>query len=141
MKGWEKEILDCYPRRGKFFFWVNEDDAWLDFSYSVLPAFEEIKIKLEPLFRRISITKNNNEHTFSATLSFEEKDVGKSAFQVEAELYNSYIHISTYDGKSDRSYFLRLDSDRFLTKKLIISEFITFLNARSEVIRQNPPII
>lgn len=128
----EREISEFYLVKKKYFTWTNKDDAFADFYASIKPALDDIGVKLKPFVKRVKVTENFGERVFSANLFFEEKDLGKFAFNVEIELNNPYIKISTYDGVSDRSYFLRLDSDRFLTRKLITSEFIVFLNARQK---------
>jgi hypothetical protein len=132
---WETEILEFYKVKyeEQLFYWKTRDDAILDFTTFVIPALEDVQEKLKPFVKRVNIVPKYRDRVFSANLSFEEKNIGKSAFEVETELNSSYIRISTYHDGSDRSYFLRLDSDRFLTTDVIINEFMVFFRGRSKV--------
>ena len=130
--GWESETSEFYrnARKEDFFMWVTREDAMLDFSTFVIADLEDVKADLKPFVKRVNLNPDYGDRVFSAILSFEEKGIGKSAFKVEAELNNSYIRISTYHDASDRSYFLRLDSDRFLKRGVITKEFMVFWSSR-----------
>lgn len=127
----EREISEFYLVKKKYFTWTNKDDALADFYASIKPALDDIGVKLKPFVKRVKVTENLGERVFSANLFFEEKDLGKFAFNVEIELNNPYIKISTYDSVSERSYFLRLDINGVLTRELITSEFRVFFRGRN----------
>ena len=127
----ESEISEFYLVKKKYYTWTNKDDAFADFYASIKPALDDIGVKLKPFVKRVKVTENLGERVFSANLFFEEKDLGKFAFNVEIELNNPYIKISTYDSVSERSYFLRLDINGVLTRELITSEFRVFFRGRN----------
>lgn len=127
----ESEISEFYLVKKKYYMWTNKDDAFADFYASIKPALDDIGDKLKPFVKRVKVTENFGERVFSANLFFEEKDLGKFAFNVEIELNNPYIKISTYDSVSERSYFLRLDINGILTRELITSEFRFFFRGRN----------
>ena len=127
----ESEISEFYLVKKKYYTWTNKDDAFADFYASIKPALDDIGVKLKPFVKRVKVTENLGERVFSANLFFEEKDLGKFAFNVEIELNNPYIKISTYDSVSERSYFLRLDINGVLTRELITSEFRFFFRGRN----------
>ena len=127
----ESEISEFYLVKKKYYMWTNKDDAFADFYASIKPALDDIGDKLKPFVKRVKVTENFGERVFSANLFFEEKDLGKFAFNVEIELNNPYIKISTYDSVSERSYFLRLDINGVLTRELITSEFRFFFRGRN----------
>lgn len=127
----ESEISEFYLVKKKYYTWRDKDDAAEDFYTSIKPTLDDIGDKLKPFVKSVKVTENFGERVFSANLFFEEKDLSKRVFNVEIELNNPYIKISTYDNVSERSYFLRLNFDDVFTKQLITDEFRVFFRGRN----------
>ena len=133
---WKEEITQYYESKKPVKIWNTKEEVISFFDSIIIPAFEAIEAQLKPFVKNVKIKKHFNIHTFSANISFEEREIKQSVFHAKITTKSNSISFphrlnecSTFGQSMD------VEREEDIGQVEIIEQFMVFFNSREKQIK------